>query len=71
MSTYVAIYKCRMCRETIEAHRTGESMAMKYAHGAISGNVFYPMDPHMVEPHRCDNGDIGIADFQGFKKVGE
>jgi hypothetical protein len=71
MSTYVAIYKCRLCGKNIEAHRTGRAIAVKSLHIAISGNVISPMNPHMIEPHWCDNGDIGIADFQGFKKAGE
>lgn len=71
MNTFIALYKCRLCSKTEEAHHTGEAKAIQSMHAAISGNVFNSMDPHMVEPHWCDNGDIGIADFQGFRKAGD
>ena len=71
MSTFVAIYKCRLCEKIEEAHHTGKTLATHYLQNAILGQVLNPTHPHMIEPHQCDNGSIGIADFQGFKKVGD
>ena len=70
--TYKAMFKCRLCGEV-------------FTSGAVTGNkglavqAIVDMDlnrhtviqaPHSIQTHFCENGDIGYADFIGWK-VGE
>lgn len=38
---------------------------------ACLGILSQPQAPTLIEPHSCKNGDFGVADFQGFRKVEE
>ena len=65
-----AIYKCRLCGKTYHnGSNTGYGIAevcMVELHAGHCGTV--PMAPAMTETHRCEDGSLGIADFQGWKK---
>ena len=72
MSEYVAIYKCRVCGETIEGCHTGKGVAMKSMIDIMNtGKGELTQSPWLIESHSCEGGSIEITDFQGFKKVGE
>lgn len=70
MAEYQAIYKCRLCGLELGAQRTGKDFAMRET--ALLACGFYDKcksPNHTI--HFCDDGSVGIADFQGFKKVSE
>ena len=67
--TYKAVCKCRLCGEEFEC-------------GAVTGNEYLAFNsiiemslqrytilqaPHLIEIHSCKNGNIGCADFIGWK----
>lgn len=73
MPEYQAIYKCRLCGEIFtdsliseEEDKCMEKLETgKPIYRSISGRN----DISMFKPHLCKNGDNGMADFQGFRKV--
>ena len=66
---YQAIYKCRLCSEEIKGN-TG--IYPSYRDGSPQMNVNNDIEYFFeTETHRCKDGSLGIADFQGFKKVGD
>ena len=70
MAEYIAIHKCRLCGEIIEGAHANKMYAIKSMFGiTINGKPDVPQAPWLIEYHECKNGDIGITDFQGFKKV--
>lgn len=67
---YKTVFKCRLCGECYESGCTGsQSVALQATVCACLGKSFQPQSPDLTEPHFCKNGDIGVADFQGFRKV--
>lgn len=78
MSEYKSIFKCRLCGETYESACTGnEEIALQSVVFACLQNenlnfpkLIFPQSPSITEPHHCKNGSFGVADFQGFRKVG-
>lgn len=69
-NTYRSKHKCRLCGKVYES-------------GAVTGNVYLAicsiieMDknmhtimqaPTLIDVHRCENGNIGCADFIGWEK---
>lgn len=52
MSTYQAIYKCRLC---------GEEIIKDDLHNATSDLFRYAM-------HNCKDGSYGFVDFLGFRE---
>lgn len=67
MIEYRSIYKCRLCGKVYESGCTGSNKtAMKAAASTCVGSQSFTQQPLMNEVHCCKNGDIGIADFQGF-----
>lgn len=72
MMEYRTVFKCRLCGECYESGCTGsEAVALQSVTFACLGLPSQPQAPTMTEPHACKNGDIGVSDFQGFRKVGE
>lgn len=72
MAEYIAIHKCRLCGEIYEGAHTGKGIAMKNMIDIMStGKSEIPQAPWLIEYHNCKDRNIGISDFQGFKKVGE
>ncbi|MDE7242882.1 MAG: hypothetical protein K2O18_02745 [Oscillospiraceae bacterium] len=70
MMEYRTIFKCRLCGETYEGGCTGnENVALRAVIFACMGKSSEPQAPTLTEAHSCMNGDIGVADFQGFRKV--
>lgn len=69
---YRTIFKCRLCGEIYEGGCTGsQSVAMQAITLACLGILSQPQAPTLIEPYSCKNGDFGVADFQGFRKVEE
>lgn len=69
MSTYQAIYKCRLCGEVLGAEMTGKEIAVRETMMLACG--FYDGRKIPIQTvHFCENEDnFGIANFQGFRKV--
>jgi len=59
---YKAVYKCRLCGETFRDDKWSEKEAKE---------MFLENCHDIWMEHRCKNGSVGVADFQGFKKVGD
>lgn len=69
MSRYLAFYRCELCGETFAAAEAGDrETAQKAALYASMGEQLQPQGPMLCDIHICDNGNIGIAKFLGFKK---
>lgn len=71
-----AYHKCRLCGETYtNGLTTGNVMIiqniicdMNFKNVSDGGSNSIPIA--MYEQHKCFSGDIGIADFIGFKNEG-
>lgn len=68
---YHSTFKCRLCGEIYEggctsSKRIAEQSIMLTCLGLPSPQ---PQAPGMTEVHSCKDGSLGVADFQGFKKV--
>lgn len=68
---YRTVFKCRLCGECYEGGCTGsEKVVFNATLSACLGIPSKdPQAPCMTEVHSCKDGGIGVADFQGFKKV--
>lgn len=66
-----AIYKCRLCGEKFKDCETGHDIAFILAVG-ITSSEYYTIKGqptfHRTMVHNCEDGSIGFADFQGFKR---
>lgn len=77
MSEYVCVYKCRLCGEVFTDSLISEDEAKKCLMMFETGKTYYPSRSgrNNVSKHKghywCSSDSLGIADFQGFKKVGE
>ncbi len=70
---YQAIYKCRLCGEKFRIKNDKlykEKVAVKKI-WKLSINIPYTTNDIEFEIHRCQDGSLGLADFQGFKKSEE
>lgn len=69
-----AVYKCQLCGENFNDCKTGYDIASILTIG-ITSNEYYTMKGqptfHRTTIHNCEDGSIGFADFQGFKKERE
>ena len=71
---YSQIYKCRMCgAEFCPVTTSGKEKTMEYmddflkrACGASKYMLY--MAPEQHKAHFCKSGDIGVADFIGYKR---
>lgn len=77
MAKYYAVYKCFLCNKTfritdkvvgINENDIPELLGRFVAHQQFASNP-YLYDAPMHVPHKCGNGDGGLAQFAGFKKV--
>lgn len=70
MAEYHAIFKCRLCGKNYDsAGTTSRDVAIRETMLLCTGGKSYePQAPQMTEAHFCKNGNIGIADFQGWLK---
>ena len=55
---YIKIYRCKMCGKEIE----------KDIMDNIKADVEL-LETGDIERHFCDNGDMGVAEFVGMKKL--
>ena len=67
---YQAIYKCRLCGEVFQSGQTGKDIAYSETMFLCVGESSQ-YGQHGKILHNCSDGSFGIADFQGFKKVGD
>ena len=68
--TYGAVYKCRLCGKLVDSGtRAGRAIAMKETSCMINGIQSKKSGCiAMVIWHICDNAEIGICDFIGWKE---
>lgn len=70
---YKAIYKCRLCGEEFEDCTTGEDIvqAVNVALSVVghTNHVKFARNIYKNTTHYCEDGSLGFADFQGFKKI--
>ena len=72
MAEYIAIHKCRLCGKLFEGAHGGEQIARKeMINLVVTRKSELIQSPQMMDIHDCSNGSYGMADFQGFKKVGD
>ncbi|OYO76126.1 hypothetical protein C8E03_108177 [Lachnotalea glycerini] len=70
--TYKAIYKCCLCGKKfplpkIEIYSDNiEKIISDFQLRSYASGRNYLL--HLTEKHRCKDGSLGFADFQGFKK---
>ena len=65
---YTAVYKCRLCGEDFTTCCTGRRAKAAGMTLALTVGVEYDAkSPTMHTIHYCENREIGIADFQGWK----
>lgn len=71
---YKAMYKCRLCGKVYDSGTaTGNRKLVEKAMYmlVIMGKISEPQAPSMQTVHFCDsfeNGNIGVADFIGWKE---
>lgn len=64
---YQAVYKCRLCGKmflTDKEYKKGSAVRKM-----IRIDINTPYSNRGNEIHYCTDGNIGFADFMGFKKV--
>lgn len=73
MTTYQAIYRCRLCGEEFIEGITVEGSAMAVDAALTVNETFYNGSTHTsgrrYMQHNCADGSFGFADFQGFRMV--
>jgi DNA-directed RNA polymerase subunit RPC12/RpoP len=70
---YIAVYKCLMCNTILHYGEPHEATQedLEVTCGQVIHNQLFAGNPylHKVQiqiPHKCKNGDCGIAYFSGF-----
>lgn len=66
-----AIYKCRLCGERYTEFHAGRKTAFDFTYAFTESNVYLTESQVKVRAasvHKCKDGSIGFADFQGFKE---
>lgn len=69
MKGYQAIYVCRLCGEKYGGSFTiNKHLAIETITCACSGKPNKePMAPWLNEIHLCEDGSMGVGDFQGYQ----
>lgn len=77
MTRYISVYRCRLCGEKFETVGTtnknlAEKIMARVANPAqhLPGSE-PPPDLDLYSVHHCESGGIGLADFEGFAKIGD
>lgn len=69
-----AVYKCRLCGKRYFDGETNRSTAIAFIAG-LTTNEYFEIDEQLgisrTDIHNCEDGSLGFADFQGFKKESE
>ena len=75
MIEYRAIYKCRLCGKEFVSAATGSAdIAIKHMVTVTTGIKPLEFIGNPIEEtsmHSCKDGSMGLADFLGFRKVGD
>ncbi len=61
---YQAIYKCRLCGEEFSLEQDINALDEKY-----ENYLWINFSKIPLTKHSCQDGSLGLADFQGFKKA--
>lgn len=71
MKKYIGEYKCRLCGAVFICGKqyTEDEAVKKNSRNSLILPLF-PNDKGDI-PHGCEDGSIGIADLQGFRKINE
>lgn len=71
MAEYVMTYKCRLCGKVFACGKpcTEDEAIKKISKNSLILPLF-PTDKGDI-PHSCEDGSIGIADLQVFKKTSD
>lgn len=71
MTEYHSIFKCRLCgyRYASGCIYTKEIMVRTVMDGCFRNVLLMPNAPSIIEMHSCQDGSVGVADFQGFRRV--
>jgi len=65
---YRVIYKCRLCGNYFKDSKIiDDSELLKIMQSMMSIDSNNLLN-YLIELHNCNNGDIGVADFYGFRK---
>lgn len=72
---YSAVYKCQLCRQTIQYGEPQEIpydelsklLAKVIQNQLFAGNPYLHKAPMHI-PHKCKDGNVGLAYFAGFVK---
>lgn len=68
MKGYQAIYVCRLCGERHSPEDPIETWGRAEVMASLSCKGYDDMDaPRMHEIHCCQDGSIGVAEFQGYQ----
>lgn len=78
LTKYVNVYKCRLCGEIYTPSGTNSEIAawkgtlheIMRASGLDTPCSTPEVTPTMFEMHCCKDGNYGVAEFQGTRKVG-
>lgn len=67
---YKTVYRCRLCKKSFCVSSAGsENIALGLIKTLCSTKMTPCLNaPEIHEPHKCEDGSIGIADFYGFIK---
>ena len=76
MNKYRVIYKCPMCLKRftvgnsvdLEENMVPELLGKIVRNQQMMGNPYLYKAP-MYVPHKCENGDGGLAQLAGFEKI--
>ena len=76
LNKYRAIYRCPMCLKKftvgnpveLEENQVPELLCKIVRNQQMMGNPYLYQAPMHI-PHRCENGDGGLAQLAGFEKI--
>lgn len=64
---YYGMYKCRLCGETyIRCSVPDKDIAVRHFIG-LTNPIKTFKQIETIDMHSCKNGNLGLADFQGFE----
>ncbi|MPN29518.1 hypothetical protein SDC9_176971 [bioreactor metagenome] len=73
---YIAVYKCQLCDALVQYGEPQEisyellpEICAKVIHNQLFAGNPYLYKVQMQIPHKCKNGDYGMAYFAGFMRV--
>lgn len=75
MTRYISVYRCRLCGEKLETVGTPNKDLAEKIMAQVTNPSRQPSSlehsPDLYSVHHCESGGIGLADFEGFAKIGD